>query len=85
MLEDDEDEDDVKADPQPWSWLAFWAIMVNGFSTWFTIAGAVISSVGDLMTSHVDYNQSRQKMAEQGAKEIEALVKAVEKDRTPVG
>ena len=72
-------------DPQPWSWVTFWSIITAGVSAWFTLVGAMFSDVGDAMTDHVAYTSNRKKFAEESARELEALVQAVERDRAPVG
>lgn len=78
-------EDTEKRDPAQWSWVTFWSIITAGVSAWFALVGAMFEDIGNAMTEHVEYTRDRKKFAEEGARELEALVRAVEKERTPIG
>jgi hypothetical protein len=74
------EDDEIPVEPaREWSWAEFGSILVNAFSAWFTLIGAVVSEVGDAVASHSEWQRGRKSMAEQGAREMEALIAAVEK------
>lgn len=68
-------------DPQPWSWVTFWSILVGACSGWFRLCGAMIGMIERAMDEHVEYTVSRKAFAERASLEIEALTR----EAAPVG
>lgn len=82
--EDEELEESAEVDPEKWSWVEFYGLAFHMLATYCKLWGVWFDGIGEMLTKHAKWKDSREEFAKRAALEIEALTKDLKGEKVGV-